>query len=111
VNYLWSRLCEPQQEDGVGWYRCAITGEHFPGALLNKAETVGFRTTCFVEAHSVDDAEVKAFQMLRADARLKLPDGVSYPLETKVHLNEIEPVPRDVVPEEKPEFIFFDECQ
>jgi hypothetical protein len=77
--------------------------------LLNKPGQVGFRATLFVEANTVDDAELKAFQILRVDARLKLPDGMSYPLKTKIHLDEIELVPHDVVRVKEPEIIFFDE--
>lgn len=92
----------------MGWFRCAISGENFPGVLLNKSRAVGFYTTRFVEADTVDEAGKKALQMLRADALLKLPEGVSYPLAAMVYLEEIEQVPRNAVPREVPGFAFFD---
>lgn len=92
----------------MGWYRCVMTGENFPGVLLDRADPIGFQAICFVEAESEGAAEQSALQLLRSDARLTLPAGVHYTLQAKVYLHEVEPVPEGVVPRGVPELYFFD---
>jgi hypothetical protein len=54
-----------------------MRGEDFPGAILGKAEPIGFYVTRFVDAESDDDAELAALELLRNDESLSTPPDVS----------------------------------
>jgi hypothetical protein len=75
-------------------FRCFILGENFPGALLGKAEPVGFYTTRFVEASSESEAETLALDALRSEDAFNLPADVRSE-DAKVYFESIEEVPGD----------------
>ena len=90
------------------WYRCFIKGENFPGAIIGESTPIGFFTTRFVEASSVEEAEAKALTNLKNEQTFSsLPPGFDRPVNAKVLFENIEEVERSVVDETNLGFSFF----
>lgn len=49
-----------------------VRGENFPGQLIGKKGLVGFYTTRWVEAVSLDDAEMSALEAMRIDPAFEI---------------------------------------
>jgi hypothetical protein len=56
----------------VKLYRCLVRGENFPGQLVGKKGLVGFYTTRWVEAVSLEDAEMSALEAMRIEPTLEI---------------------------------------
>ena len=90
----------------MSWFKCSIEGENFPGQLIGEASPVGFYTTRYVEANSVQDAESIALNHLKNEPSLVVPESVEKPMNAKVHFKNIEQVNIDAV-QSNLGFIFF----
>lgn len=66
------------------WFKCLMEGKNFPGALMQQDGLLGFFATRAVEAASMDDAEVRALELLRADPSFVLPTGVTASEDARV---------------------------
>ena len=87
-------------------FRCLLRGEHFPGHLSGERGPIGFYTTRYVEADSVDDAELKAVARLRGDPHLQV--AVEHRTkDAKVFVESIEEVPDDTPRVPDAGFTFF----
>lgn len=53
-------------------YRCLVRGENFPGQLIGKKGLVGFYTTRWVEAVSLEEAEMSALEAMRIDPAFEI---------------------------------------
>ena len=53
-------------------YRCMVRGENFPGELIGKKGLVGFYTTRWVEAVSLEEAEISALEAVRIDPAFEI---------------------------------------
>jgi hypothetical protein len=73
----------------VAWFRCFIRGENFPGELIGEDASIGFYTTRFIEAGSVDEAEQLVLEELRAEESLKLRIDINKPTDTKIYFESI----------------------
>ena len=91
----------------MGWYKCVILGENFPGTLIGVPGPVGFYVNRWVEAASPEAAEQEALATLRTDANLQLPEGVEKPKDARVNFEEIHEVDAPVVPNGQQGFAFF----
>jgi len=89
------------------WFKCFVAGHNFPGNLVDESLPVGFYTTCFVEASSLDTAEAEALKSLRKDKRLKLPKGLIPPIDAKVFIEEIIEIPAQEVPHQREGFVWY----
>jgi hypothetical protein len=92
----------------VKWYKCFITGENFPGELVDQDYSVGFYTTRFVQAESEEAAELVGLDLLRTEDRLQLPEGVMPSESARVYFEEIMEVGESDVPEIQAGFVFFE---
>ena len=72
----------------MGWFRCFIRGENFPGEMVGESGPVGFYVTRFVEADDIADVEAIALQTLRNE--LQPPSGYTPSGQTRVYFEEIE---------------------
>lgn len=101
----------------MGWFRCLVRGERFPGALIGEPGAVGFYVTrfVFVESDDPDEAEAAVLRSLRDEPALRLPSDPSPPIEAdapsraRVFFEEVEPVDTRDVPDVAPGFAFFPE--
>ena len=89
------------------WFKCFIAGENFPGELINEKELIGFYATRFIEAKTVEEAEMTALSNLRNEESLQLPEGVKPSDKAKVYFEEIEEVLKSEVPEVDGGFTFY----
>ena len=75
-------------------FRCDIRGEDFPGLIIGESRPVGFYTTRFVEADSMDAAKAKALEVLKGDEALNIsPKARS--TDAKIYFENIVAVPAD----------------
>ncbi len=95
------------------WFKCFVHGKNFPGELIEETSPVGFYTIRFAEAASPEEAEMKALDELKKDTRLKLPDGLSTPQESRVYFEEIVEVSAGEIPLTSQAFVWYsgDESQ
>ena len=89
------------------WYKCFVAGKNFPGELVGETSPVGFYTTRFAHAGSPEEAEVKALDELRKDARLKLPDEASASPESRVYFEKVVEVSASEVPLKEKAFVWY----
>jgi hypothetical protein len=89
------------------WFKCFIEGENFPGELIGEESMVGFCTTRYVEADSIEEAESKVMGNLRHEESLKLAEGVKPSEEAKVYFESIEEISKSEVPESDVGFTFY----
>lgn len=89
------------------WYKCSLQGVNFPGELINESKLIGFYTTRFVEANTVDEAELIAISLLRNDKKLKLPSGTKPPKDAKISFEKVEEIDINEVPGEQMGFTFY----
>jgi hypothetical protein len=76
----------------MGWYRCFVRGENFPGALIDPGKSlVGFFTTRWVEAEGEQQAERAVLALLRQDPKLAAPANGPKPIHANVYIEEITP--------------------
>jgi hypothetical protein len=93
---------------GQVWYACFVAGTGFPGLLIGKEQPVGFYTTRFVRASTVEDAETQAILDLRADERLRLPDGVAGSEEASIRVEECVVISEYDVPSNEEGLVWFE---
>lgn len=87
-------------------FRCAITGEDFPGKILHQEDPVGFYTARYVEAETPEEAELLVLDLLRNEAALDLaPEHRSE--NAKVYFESIDEVPEDTERTPNAGFVFF----
>lgn len=91
----------------MNWYKCFISGENFPGALIGEKMPIGFYITRFIQADSPEEAENIALSNLKQEKALKLPDDISRPLEAKVYFEEIVEITKNDVPDIQAGFTFY----
>ena len=76
------------------FYRCLLRGEHIPGEVIGSAGLYGFYTTRWVQALNPRRAELRAVEAVRRDPKMAVPDGVPRSPDARVHVEEIERIPR-----------------
>ncbi|WP_428384775.1 hypothetical protein [Nevskia ramosa] len=71
------------------WFKCFLAGHNFPGLLVNESQPVGFYTTRFVKASSLELAKSEVLRVVGKDKRLRLPEGMIMPPEAVLLIEEI----------------------
>ncbi|MEW5786928.1 MAG: hypothetical protein AB1899_03640 [Pseudomonadota bacterium] len=90
------------------WYKCSVVGEGFPGVIVGKSVPIGFYTTRYVEANSIEDAETLALNILKAEPQLQLPEGTQKPTSARVTFENIVEIETPLTPIVQHGFAFFE---
>ena len=83
----------------MAWFKCFVAGHNFPGESVGKTRPVGFYTTCFVKAHSREQAEAEVVKALKRDDRIKLSTDLAASSDARIVVEEIEEVDEADIPE------------
>jgi hypothetical protein len=89
------------------WYKCFVEGENFSGELIGENRLIGFFTTRFVEATSIDDVEKTVLSNLRKESVFQFSAGIKLSSGAMVYINEIIEIDAEDVPQTQPGLSFY----